>query len=215
LPSPLSWAFTPGPLTLDPLVSEPQLEPSLFRPRPAWHSHPTVPCASSKSECRDTGSASGTPTTSQGFPFPFPGIRTAHEAEAAPVTRAPTSQFASAYPITHLIDSVLASHHLIPPPYLASLRPPRIEPSTANDQHRTRRVSRKMIVYKCVRMGRYVCGLAATGKTENGERVGGRESSASTGKHRVSLPLAALGIRRCARPVDVSVDMLLFSIPPG
>ena len=44
--------------------------------------------------------------TSQGFPFPFLGIGTVHEAEAVPVTPAPKFQFVSTYPIPHLSISI-------------------------------------------------------------------------------------------------------------
>ena len=59
--------------------------------------------------------------TSQGFPFPFLGIGTVHEAEAVPVTPAPKFQFVSHVPNSapiHLYHTILTSHHLILP-YLA------------------------------------------------------------------------------------------------
>ena len=80
----LSPASTPGRLTPDLLFPEPRLE---FEPGYA-HAHalssPTISCASLGS-C-DTGSAPATPTTSHGFSFPFPGMRTVDETEAPPVT---------------------------------------------------------------------------------------------------------------------------------
>jgi hypothetical protein len=73
----LSPVSTPELLTPD-LLPEPQLEvtqgyanaPALPRPTRSW----------------DTSSAPATPTTPQGLTFPFPSIRTADDAEAAPVT---------------------------------------------------------------------------------------------------------------------------------
>ncbi len=82
----LSPVSTPGPLTPGLLVPEPQLE---VEPRYALaHAlpSPTISCASSGSGSCDTISAPATPATSQGLTFPFAGIRTAGDAEAAPVT---------------------------------------------------------------------------------------------------------------------------------
>ena len=79
----LSPISTPGPSTPDPLVPEPRLEvePGYGNARALPSS--TTSCASSRFS---TSSTPATPTTLQGLTFPFPGIETADDAEAAPVT---------------------------------------------------------------------------------------------------------------------------------
>jgi hypothetical protein len=77
----LSPASTPDLLTQDLLGPGPRLE---LEPRyTLLHAlqSPTVSCASSW----DTSSAPATPTTSQGFTFPFPTMRSVDETEATPV----------------------------------------------------------------------------------------------------------------------------------
>jgi hypothetical protein len=74
----LSPVSTLGLLTPDLLVSEPRIEVESGYANGHALLSPTRSC--------DTGSAPATPTTSQGLTFPFPSIRTADDAEAAPVT---------------------------------------------------------------------------------------------------------------------------------
>ena len=74
----LSPVSTPERLTPDLLVSEPRLEVELGHANAHALPSPTISC--------DTGSAPATPTTSQDLTFPFPSIRTADDAETAPVT---------------------------------------------------------------------------------------------------------------------------------
>jgi hypothetical protein len=74
----LSSVSTSGLLTPDLLVPEPRLEVELGYANAHAFPSPTGSC--------DTGSAPATPTTSQGLTFPFPSIRTANDADAAPVT---------------------------------------------------------------------------------------------------------------------------------
>jgi hypothetical protein len=82
----LSPVSTPGLLTPDLLVPEPRLEVEPAYPSAHALPSPTISCVSSKSRSCDTSSAPATPTTSQGLTFPFPSIRTADDAEVAPVT---------------------------------------------------------------------------------------------------------------------------------